>query len=104
MNSAFNNPLGRRSQGVVSRAREIKVWTREFLALPEDAVVSVNELSCSLPDCPPKETIVLVMGDGETKQVSLHMAMADVTRESLAAAVRPADFADIHPARRSSCV
>jgi hypothetical protein len=87
MNSAFINPLGRRSHGVVSKAREIKGCTRELLALPEDAVVSVNELSCSLPDCPPKETIVLVMHDGETRQVSLHMAMAAVTRASLAAAL-----------------
>lgn len=94
MNSAFNNPLGRRSQGIVSKAREIKVWTRELLALPEDAVVSVNELSCFLPNCPPKETIVLVMHDGETRQFSLHMAIADVKREVLAAAIGVADGAD----------
>ena len=52
MNSAFSNPLGRRSPGIVSKAREIKLWTRELLLLPDDAVVSVNEVSCSLPDCP----------------------------------------------------
>ncbi|MGE7368567.1 hypothetical protein ACQKKX_05780 [Neorhizobium sp. NPDC001467] len=87
MNSPFNNPLGRRSPNLVAKAGEIKAWIRELLALPEDAVVSVNELSCSLPDCPPKETVVLVMHDGETSQVSLHMAMEDVTRATLAGAL-----------------
>ena len=91
MSSAFNNPLGRRSPGIVSKAREIKLWTRELLALPDDAIVSVNELSCALPDCPPKETIVLVMHDGDTRQVSLHTALADVTKELLAPALTRAN-------------
>lgn len=87
MSSAFNNPLGRRQHGIVSKAREIKGWTRQLLSLPDDAVVSVNELSCSLPDCPPRETIVLVMHDGETRQISMHMAMVDLTKEVFAAAL-----------------
>lgn len=91
MNNCLNNPLGRRSKGMVYKAREIKAYTRELLSLPEDAVVSVSELSCSLPDCPPKETIVLVMHDGQTRQVSLHMAMADVTRRAIVEALEVAN-------------
>ena len=63
MSRAFVNPLARGTAGVVDRARAIKQWTRDRLALPDEAVVSVNELACHLPGCLPKETVVLVMQD-----------------------------------------
>ncbi|MDX3928954.1 MAG: hypothetical protein QHC90_24520 [Shinella sp.] len=80
MSSAFVNPLARGTPGIVSQARLIKQWTRELLALPDDAVVSVNELACHLPGCPPRETVVLVMQDGKTTQMSIHKAMQDLTK------------------------
>ncbi|WP_411036043.1 hypothetical protein [Shinella sp. BYT-45] len=84
MSRAFVNPLARRAAGVVNKARTVKQWTRELLALPEDAVVSVNELVCHLPGCPPKETVVLVMHAGRIAQASIHKAMADLTRDDVA--------------------
>ncbi|QRI66209.1 hypothetical protein JQ506_25880 (plasmid) [Shinella sp. PSBB067] len=83
MSGAFVNPLSRGTPGVVSKARAIKQWTRERLALPGEAVVSVNELACYLPGCPPKETVVLVMLDGRTVQVSIHKAMQQVTEDDI---------------------
>jgi len=44
----------------------------------EDAViVSVKERSCTLPNHPPDETVILIMSDGATRQISIHEAMAD---------------------------
>lgn len=86
MSRAFVNPLARGATGVINRARAIKQWTREQLALPDDVVVSVNELACHLPGCPPKETVVLVMCDGQTTQTSIHKAIEHVTEEDIAAA------------------
>ncbi|MCZ4093328.1 hypothetical protein [Sinorhizobium psoraleae] len=83
MNSGFSN-LARRTPAVVSRARAIKQWTREALMLCDDAVVSVNELACHLPGCPPKETVVLVMQGARTLQVSIHKAMQDLTEDDIA--------------------
>lgn len=60
MSRACVNPLARRQPAVVASARAIKAWTRELLALGDDVVVSVNELSCALPDCPPAETAGLI--------------------------------------------
>lgn len=83
MNSAFVNPLARNAVGVINSARSIKLWTREILLLPEETVVSVNELACHVPGCPPKETVVLVMRTEGTDQVSMHKAMQEITREDL---------------------
>jgi len=38
--------------------RRITDWTRERFALAHDAPVSVAELACTLPGCPPLETVV----------------------------------------------
>jgi hypothetical protein len=86
MSAAFVNPLARSGIGLVSSARAIKQWTRELLNLPVETVVSVNELVCHVPGCPPKETVVLVMCGRDTDQVSVHKAMQDVTRADLAIA------------------
>ncbi|MDB5763371.1 MAG: nitrate reductase molybdenum cofactor assembly chaperone [Herminiimonas sp.] len=36
----------------------VKEWTRERFKLPEEAVILVSEIVCSLPGCPPLETVV----------------------------------------------
>jgi hypothetical protein len=88
MRAAFHNPLARGSSDIIAKARSIKQWARQALAIPDDAVVSVNEISCALPDCPPKETVILVMSNGDTIQVSIHKAMADVLEHDVADAFR----------------
>lgn len=88
MSAAFHNPLARGTSSIITKARTIKQWARQLLSIPDDAVVSVNEISCALPDCPPKETVILVMCDGSTIQASIHKAMADVTEQDVSEAFR----------------
>lgn len=83
MTGSFVNPLSRGSAGLLVRAREIKAWARDVFSLPEDAVVSVNELACHVPGCPPKETVVLMMFSDQTVQVSVHKGINDVTRQDI---------------------
>lgn len=73
---------------MLDKARGIKTWAREVFDLPEDAVVSVNELACHVPGCPPKETVVLMMFQDQTVQLSLHKAILDVTRQDMQSAFR----------------
>jgi hypothetical protein len=40
---------------VIERVTE---WTRERFRLPKEAVISVSEIACPLPGCPPLETVV----------------------------------------------
>lgn len=91
MRAPFVNPLLRGSAGLIDRARDIKTWTRELSRLPDEAVISVNELACHVPGCPPKETVVLMMFGERTRQISIHKAMLDITREDIASALRGAD-------------
>jgi len=41
-------------------------WTRERFELPKEAVISVSEIACPLPGCPPLETAI-VFWEGETR-------------------------------------
>lgn len=86
MTPTFVNPLARGSSGIVGKAREIKEWVREALSLDLGVVVSVSELSCALPDCPPKETVILIMSRDTTRQISVHKAMADIDKDQILAA------------------
>jgi hypothetical protein len=36
----------------------VRAWTRERFALADDAAILVSEVSCALPGCPPRETVV----------------------------------------------
>jgi hypothetical protein len=47
----------------LARVRE---WTRERFTLAADAAILVSEIACSLPGCPPLETVV-VFWIGETR-------------------------------------
>ncbi|SES46903.1 hypothetical protein [Rhizobium sp. NFR03] len=90
MSEAFVNPLARNGPSVINSARAIKFWARTLLLLPDEAVVSVNELACHVPGCPPKETVILVMQGTETVQASVHKPMQDVTENDIAHAFSPA--------------
>jgi pantothenate kinase type III len=70
-------------------AERLKVQVRELLDLPETAAIAVNEILCADPACPGNETVILVMKPGEkTRAYKLQMAMAKVTPEALAEALR----------------
>lgn len=91
MSGGFANPLSRSAPGVVGKAKEIKIWTREVFDLPEDAVVSVSELACHVSGCPPKETVVLMMFQNETLQISVHKAMSELTKGDIEGAFQKGD-------------
>jgi len=42
----------------------IKRWTREYLKLPESAVVTVSEFACTDPGCPLLESLISVFEEG----------------------------------------
>lgn len=70
-------------------AERLKGQARELLGLPETAAIAVNEIICADPACPGNETVILVMKPGEkTRAYKLQMAMAEVTPEALAEALR----------------
>ncbi|MBT9370868.1 hypothetical protein [Rhizobium sp. CSW-27] len=95
MTPSFVNPLARKAGSVVDSVRSIKSWVRGQLALPEDTVVSVSELACHVPGCPPKETVILVMQGTATLQFSIHKALRDVAEEDVSTALLEAGAATV---------
>jgi hypothetical protein len=45
----------------------VREWTRARFKLPEDASILVAEVSCTVPGCPPLETVVAFWTDIETR-------------------------------------
>ena len=84
----FVNPFKPRSGTSYADAlARIRAWTKA--AIPAgDAVISVNELACAEPGCPPRETVVLVMWpDAPAWKIRMHNAMPDVTEEEVVVAL-----------------
>jgi len=67
-----------------SLIRQIKDWAYDCLPISEQATISVMELECHEPECPPLETVVAAMEQGkETRQWKFHKPIPEVTREDL---------------------
>lgn len=61
------------------RAGMVKSWVTEHLALAEADLVTVAELACHEPGCPPVETVVTVhASDGQRRTWHVHKPLADV--------------------------
>jgi len=45
----------------------VREWTRARFKLPDDAPILVTELACTLPGCPPLETVIAFWSDADTR-------------------------------------
>jgi hypothetical protein len=41
----------------------VREWTRERFTLAEDVTILVSEVACTLPGCPPLETVIVFWTD-----------------------------------------
>jgi hypothetical protein len=65
--------------GLAERAEEIKLWTRQTLALDEESIVSVSEFACTKPTCPNQRTVIMVISqEGPARQISIHKSIENV--------------------------
>jgi hypothetical protein len=69
-----------RSKAPPGRASMLKGWITERFGLSDADLVSVAELACHEPGCPPIETVVTVHGaDGQRRTWRLHKPVAEIT-------------------------
>jgi len=61
----------------------LEEWTRERFRLPEEATVSVSEIACPLPGCPPLETVVAFWIAEQRYQFKLFKPLAAVVVDDL---------------------
>lgn len=84
----MNNPLARSGSAIVSQARLLKQWSRDLLHLHPEDIVTVSELSCVLPDCPPRETVIVILSaSGTSRQFSIHKALLAVDHDDIVRAI-----------------
>jgi len=72
------DPFGGRAPGRDGRAAEIKGWVARAFGLDERTTVMVAELRCTEPGCPPVETVVGILGGGETRRFKVHKPISGV--------------------------
>lgn len=73
-----------RTKRDVALIRQIKEWAYACLPVSSEATLSVMELECREPGCPPLETVIAAMEEGKgTRQWKLHKPIPDVTRADL---------------------
>lgn len=83
VNPLQRNPLGRNPR-IPAATASIKNWARATLSLEDETVISVNELSCAEPGCPPRETIVLILRKGApARRLSIHKAILDICEQDV---------------------
>ena len=78
--------LGARNKNAEDRAAiaRVKEWVRDRFRLNEDDVVMVNELECSLPGCPPLETVIAFWTeDGQRRHYKVFKPVAEVVEDDL---------------------
>jgi hypothetical protein len=83
------NLFQQRQQGTPERlvqVENIKTWARSSIALADDTSLSVTELQCSEPDCPPLETVIVVLsGPLKGKQFKIHQPLLVITEAEVRA-------------------
>jgi hypothetical protein len=78
-----------RSTDLKEASDRIKSWVRQSLSLPNDAVVTVSEITCRDIKCPGVETAILVMPPGEpTRLVKIPAPLLDVQLDDIEAALK----------------
>ena len=66
------------------RAAAIKSWVAARLGLGEADIVTVAELACHEPGCPPVETVIAVHGaDGGRRDWRIHKPLAEIVEEDV---------------------
>ena len=64
--------------------RQVKEWVRERFSLDEDVAISVSELACATPGCPPVDTVVAFWTAPDVRHhFRIFKAAQDVTEDDL---------------------
>jgi hypothetical protein len=57
----------RKSAGHLQALDRVRAWTRERFKLPAEATILVAEVDCTVPGCPPIDTVVAFWTDDDKR-------------------------------------
>jgi coenzyme F420-reducing hydrogenase gamma subunit len=68
----------------VDAVDRVTAWTRERFKLPDDAAILVAEVDCTLPGCPPLETVIAFWtADDQRHQFKVFKRVTEVVSDDL---------------------
>jgi hypothetical protein len=74
----------RKNPAHVQALDRVREWTRERFRLPADATIMVAEIACTVPGCPPIDTVVAFWTADETRhQFKIFKPVEDVVQDDL---------------------
>ena len=62
----------------LEQIKQIKSWVSQSLAIDPKIPISINQLQCHEPNCPPVETVVAVMTT-PPQQYKIHQPISKIT-------------------------
>ena len=65
-----------------AKVQQVKTWITELLNIDEQVTISLNQLTCHEPDCPPIETAIVVM-EKPPKQYKIHKSIAEIQQSDI---------------------
>jgi hypothetical protein len=77
------------------RAAEIAELIRVTLRLPDDVAVTVQQLSCSEPGCPPVETVLAVLATPPCRW-TIHRPLAEIDDALVTSRLTHSRLGDVH--------
>jgi len=69
------------------KIRQLKAWIYELLELNGEIPVSISQLHCTEPGCPPLETVIAVMTN-PAKQYKIHKSIDAIGYADIFAAIK----------------
>ncbi|TVP66917.1 MAG: hypothetical protein EA342_10420 [Leptolyngbya sp. LCM1.Bin17] len=67
--------------------QQLKAQIADLLQLDAETTISINQLQCKEPGCPPVETVIIILTQ-PTKQYKIHKAIGDITTADVIKAVQ----------------
>lgn len=58
--------------------QQIKDWTYQRLNIDSETPISINQLQCHEPDCPPVETVIAIM-TSPPQQYKIHKPISEIS-------------------------
>ncbi|MEZ5898543.1 MAG: hypothetical protein R3D51_03520 [Hyphomicrobiaceae bacterium] len=88
------NPFQPKPRGGVQDAlNRIRAWVRAAMPVDDRETISITELACAEPGCPPRETVIVIMPTtGAWLKARVHKALGDVIEDDVLWALRKAEL------------
>lgn len=64
------------------KVQQLKTLIYEILKIDSEIPVSISQLQCSEPDCPPIETVIAVMTN-PAQQYKIHKSVAEINQTDI---------------------